>query len=114
LDFYTRVLGMKLQFRMKLRKTRGEVALLKTPRGRQRLELNWYEPGSRFATRYRVGEGLDHLAFRVPDLGGFLKGLRAQAIEVVDGPYGRPHDAWVYIEDPDGIWIELMGPLREK
>ena len=52
-DFYTGVLGMKVQFRMKLKKTHGEFALLKSPRGRQQLELNWYEPGTRFAAPYR-------------------------------------------------------------
>jgi len=112
--FYTRVLGMRLQFRMKLKKTDGEFALLRSPRGRQRLELNWYKPGTRFAKPYAAGEGLDHLAFRTPHLGEAIRELRKQEIPIVEGPIGDPGGAWAYVEDPNGIWIELIGPLRKK
>src|SRR3990172_5188443 len=112
LAFYRDVLGMRVQFRMRLRTTGGEVALLRSPRGRQRLELNWYAPGSRFATRYAAGEGLDHLAFRVGDLRRTIAGLRKRRIKIVEGPIGSGREAWAYIEDPNGIWIELVGSLR--
>jgi catechol 2,3-dioxygenase-like lactoylglutathione lyase family enzyme len=93
IHFYTKVLGMRLVFRMRLRKTQGEVALLRSPRGRQRLELNWYEPGSKYATPFRVSEGLDHLAFRTPDLKKAIREFRKAGIKVVDGPLGRPSAA---------------------
>lgn len=114
IDFYTRVLGMKLQFRLKIRETKGAVALLKSLRGRQRLELNWYAPGSRFATPYRKGEELDHLAFRTPNLTAKIRELRRLGIKVIAGPLGPTRSAWVYIEDPNGIWIELVGPLTGR
>lgn len=109
IDFYTRVLGMKLQFRYKLRKTHGEFALLASPRGHQRLELNAYEPGTKYASPYRVGEGLDHLAFRTPDLRKALRELRSMGIRTVAGPIRSGDSAWVYVEDPNGIWVELIG-----
>ena len=112
IDFYTRVLGMKLQFRFRLKKTRGAIALLKSPRGRQRLELNWYEPGSRFGTPYRRGSELDHLAFRTPDLREALRDARRLGAKVVQGPIRVGRDSWAYVEDPDGIWIEIVGPLK--
>ena len=114
IDFHTKVLGMRLVFRMRLRKTHGEVALLQGPRTRQRLELNWYEPGSRYATPFRVGEGLDHLAFRTGDLKKAVREFRRAGIRVVDGPHGNPHAAWVYIRDPDGLWLEINGPLTKR
>jgi lactoylglutathione lyase len=113
IDFYTKVLGMRVAFRMKLRKTHGAVALLRSPRGRQRLELNWYEPGTRYAKPFSVGEALDHLAFRTADLRKTMRGLRKAGIRVVDGPHGSPKAAWIYIQDPDGLWLEINGPLAK-
>ncbi|MFZ0699252.1 MAG: hypothetical protein WAN74_03570 [Thermoplasmata archaeon] len=40
------------------------------PRSKQHLELNCDPPGSQFATRFVVGEGLDHIDVRVRDLPG--------------------------------------------
>lgn len=114
IDFYTRVLGMKLQFRFKIRETKGAVALLKSPRGRQRLELNWYVPGSLYASPYRKGEELDHLAFRTSNLRAKIRELRRKGIRIVAGPLGPKGSAWVYIQDPNGIWIELVGPLASR
>jgi len=113
IDFYTKVLGMRLVFRMKLRKTHGEVALLRSARSRQRLELNWYKPGSRYAKPFTVGEGLDHLAFRTPDLKKAMREFRKAGVPIVDGPHGGPKAAWIYIRDPDGLWLELNGPLTK-
>ena len=110
-EFYTKVLGMRVVFRMKLRKTRGEVVVLRSPRTRQRLELNWYEPGSRYAKTYGVGEALDHLAFRTGDLRKAIREFRKAGHRVVDGPHGSPKAAWIFIQDPNGIWIEVNGRL---
>lgn len=112
--FYTGVLGMRLTFRMKLRKTHGEVALLRSPRSRQRLELNCYEPGSRYAKRYTPGEGLDHLAFRTADLRKAIREFRRVGHAVIDGPHGSAKAAWIFIRDPDGLWIEVNGPLSKS
>lgn len=114
IDFYTRVLGMRLQFRMKIRKTQGQIAVLKSPRGRQRLELNWYVPETRYAKPYRPGEGLDHLAFRTSDLTQKMQELRQMGIPIVEGPIGSRGSAWAYVQDPDGLWIEIFGPLTGR
>ena len=110
--FYTEVLGMNLLFRTRIRKQRGEVAVLKSPRGKQKLELNWYEPGSKYATPYARGEGLDHLAFRTPDLSKAMRELQRRGHKIVDRYAGPRGGAWCYLEDPDGNWIELCGPLN--
>lgn len=74
--FYTPVLGMSVEFRMRIRSTHGEVTLLRSPRGKQWLDLNWYEPGTKFAAPYRTGDELDHLAFRTPNLSRTLRQFR--------------------------------------
>lgn len=112
LRFYRDLLGMKVLFRMRIAKQHGEVALLKSARGHQRLELNWYRPGSRYAIRYARGEGLDHLAFRTADLAKVMAEFRRKGVRIVDRYKGPRGGAWFYIEDPDGNWVEFCGPLN--
>lgn len=108
IDFYTKLLGMKVLGRGKIEQTRGETVALASEEGGFVLELNYYEENSPYNTKYIVGEGLDHLAFKVDDLDKALKEAQSAGYRTVlemnaDG--GR----WAYIEDPDGIWIELFG-----
>src|SRR2546427_2209699 len=80
--FYTTVLGMRVTWRMKIRETGGEIAVLKSPRGTQRLELNWYPPRGRYR-EHRQGEELDHLALPDPDLDAFLREHRGDLHVVI-------------------------------
>ena len=104
--FYTTVLGMRVTWRMKIRETGGEIAVLKSPRGTQRLELNWYASRGRYR-RYRQGDELDHLAFAVPDVDAFLRDRRGD-FRVVMKAFDEGTDRLAYVADPDGVWIELM------
>lgn len=106
-DFYTKLLGMKVKGRGKLEQTKGETVGLESEEGGFVLELNYYERDSPYYAEYVVGEGLDHLAFKVDDLDKALEEARSSGYRTVlqmkaDG--GR----WAYIEDPNGIWIELF------
>jgi methylmalonyl-CoA/ethylmalonyl-CoA epimerase len=67
-DFYTRILGMKVTGRSKIEATKGETAGLQSEVGGPQLEPNYYVGGGKFATEYQVGEGIDHQAFQVEDL----------------------------------------------
>jgi lactoylglutathione lyase len=107
IDFYTKLLGMKVTGRSKIEQTRGEVVGLESEKGGFALELNFYEDGSPYNIKYVAGEGLDHLAFKVDDLDKALEeadrnGHGAILQMKADG------NRWVYIEDPNGIWIELF------
>jgi len=107
IDFYTKLLGMRIKGRGKLDETKGETASLVSEEGGFILELNYYEGDSPYYAEYVVGEGLDHLAFKVDDLNRALEeaqsfGYRTILEMKADG--GR----WAYIEDPNGIWIELF------
>ena len=105
--FYTNVLGMKVLGRDRFEATKGTVADLVSEEGGFVLELNHYEKGSPYATNYAVGEGLDHLAFKVEDLDKALaEAKKAGHPVVLDMKSGTSR--WAYIEDPNGIWIELL------
>ncbi len=69
--FYTEVLGMKvIQPVESTPPTQGQVVWLRSPGSAQLLELNWYEPGTRFGTPFTNGEDLDHPAFECDDVEG--------------------------------------------
>jgi len=68
IEFYSKVLGMKETGRSKIEGSKGEVASLVSEDGGHQLELNYYEEGSKFNTKYSSGEALDHIAFQVEDL----------------------------------------------
>lgn len=112
IDFYTHVMGMELTFRMSIRETGGKIALLKSPRGRQRLELNWY-PAKGLHARYRDGDQLDHLAFTVPNVQSFLQQHRDN-VKIRIKPFREGRDWLAFIEGPDGEWIELISPGRSR
>ena len=107
IDFYTKILGMNLIDRSKIEQTKGETAVLQSEKGGPVLELNYYHEDSPYNTKYSVGEGLDHLAFKVDDLDKALEEARKAGHKTVlklQQDSGR----WAYIEDPDGIWLELF------
>lgn len=107
IDFYTKLLGMKITGRGKIEKTKGETVGLQSEKDGFLLELNYYGEDSPYNTKYVAGEGLDHLAFKVDDLDKALKEARLaghRTILEMNADGGR----WAYIEDPDGIWIELF------
>ena len=107
IDFYTKLLGMKLVSRGKNEQTKGEYVALQSEDGGFILELNHYEENSPYNTPYVAGEGLDHLAFKVDNLDKALEETRSAGYRVIlemKANGGR----WAYIEDPDGIWIELF------
>jgi len=106
-DFYTRLLGMKVKQRLKIKETKGEIVDLVSEDERFTLELNHYEKDSPHNTTYVVGEGLDHLAFDVDDLDKAIEELRTAGYHPI--LQVKTQDSrWAYVEDPNGIWIELL------
>lgn len=109
LDFYTRLLGMKL-----LRKkdypggaftncfvgygSESEEAVLE-------LTYNWNQ-----AEPYTHGTGFGHLAVAVPDLYAACERLAAEGVAITRPPGPMKHGTTViaFIEDPDGYKIELI------
>lgn len=112
LEFYAEAFGLKEVSRGDNTKIGGGVyVLLKDPKSKAKLELNWYPAGSPYAPPYVPGEGLDHLAFRVESVQDALEGLAKRGIAAVQiAPALKEPDPGVmvaYVKDPDGNWIEL-------
>ncbi len=109
LDFYTRLLGMKL-----LRKKdypSGEFTLAFVGYGDEdttavvELTHNWgrTEP-------YDLGDGYGHLAIGVPDIYATCSALEKEGVKIPRPPGPMKHGGSViaFIEDPDGYKIELI------
>jgi lactoylglutathione lyase len=107
IDFYTKLLGMKVTGRGKIEETKGETVGLQSEEGGFILELNFYEKDSPYNTPYSAGEGLDHLAFKVDNLDKALEEARKGGHRVILEIKSN-ESRWAYIEDPDGNWIELF------
>jgi lactoylglutathione lyase len=104
--FYTTLLGMKERGRNTSTAANGTVVELVSEDSHHSLELNYYEKGTPFDKKYETGEGLDHLAFMVKDLDAALAEAEKAGHPVVQ-KMQEPGSRYAYIEDPNGIWIEL-------
>ncbi len=108
LEFYTKAVGMNVVSKGTMSHG-GKWVHLRGKGSEQTLELNWYPKGSRFYTEYTTGEELDHLAFKVKDVEKAFKQLVSSgAVPAVSPKESKGTE--VYVKDPDGIWIELLGP----
>jgi lactoylglutathione lyase len=87
----------------------GTFVGLEDPETHVELELNLYPSGSPYATAYSVGEGLDHLGFVVKDARAAIERLRGRGARVAVEPWLEGGRYWIgFVEDPDGIWIEIQ------
>lgn len=109
LDFYTRLLGMKL-----LRKKdfpTGEFTLAFVGYGDEsdstviELTHNWGQEEP-----YDLGSGYGHIAIGVPDIYGVCETLAAEGVSIPRPPGPMKHGGSViaFIDDPDGYKIELI------
>lgn len=105
-DFYVKLLGMEIVGRGKLEETKGEWIELASENDGFILELNYYKVGSPYRVEYVVGEGLDHLTFKLDDLDEALKKMDLAGYPVKD-KHRQGKFQWAYVEDPNGIWIQL-------
>jgi len=108
-DFYTRLLAMKLLRRKDY--PSGEFTLAFVGYGDEEtsavveLTYNWprKEP-------YALGDGFGHLAIGVPDIYGTCERLAKEGVKIPRPPGPMKHGGSViaFIEDPDGYKIELI------
>ncbi|MCI4364930.1 MAG: VOC family protein [Thermoplasmata archaeon] len=107
LRFFTQGLGLR-EVRRGTMAHKGIWVLMEDPVSHQHVELNWYPRGSKYATPFVPGEGLDHLGMRVTSLPAAARQLRAAGAKRVDQLRYRGKVALEYYEGPDGIWVELI------
>ncbi|HEX9646551.1 MAG TPA: lactoylglutathione lyase, partial [Alphaproteobacteria bacterium] len=109
LDFYTRLLGMRLLRRRDY--PDGKFTLAFVGYGPEEssavLELtyNWDQEKP-----YDLGSGYGHVAIGVPDIYGTCDRLKEAGAKVVRAPGPMKHGSTViaFVEDPDGYKIELI------
>ena len=105
--FYKGTMGMRITRRGTMPHG-GKYVALRSPGSRQELELNWYPPRSRFYSKYRRGDELDHIAFGVGNVKATLEKLVAKGVHVAVSLSEAKGVTEVYVKDPDGIWLELL------
>jgi lactoylglutathione lyase len=105
-DFYVKLLGMRIVGRGKLKQTKGEWVELASKKNGFTLELNYYENDSPYYAEYELGEALDHLTFKVEDLDEALKKAELSGHPTVD-KQKQGTFRWAFIKDPNGIWVQL-------
>ncbi|MBX6367503.1 MAG: lactoylglutathione lyase [Rhodospirillales bacterium] len=109
LDFYTRLLGMKLLRRKDYESGRFTLAFVgygdETESTVIELTHNWDQKEP-----YTIGSGFGHLAIGVPDIYGTCRRLEAEGVKIPRPPGPMKHGGSViaFIEDPDGYKIELI------
>jgi len=109
IDFYTRLLGMKLMRRKDY--PSGEFTLAFVGYGDEddnaviELTHNWGQKQP-----YDLGSAFGHLAVGVEDIYGTCERLGAEGVKIPRAPGPMKHGGSViaFIEDPDGYKIELI------
>ncbi len=92
----------------------GVYVHLKSPGSPQVLELNYYPERNPFYEPYRRGSELDHLGFWVADVDACLEYLKSRGAKTTVEPWTEGRYRLAFVEDPDGIGIELLGLNSKK
>jgi lactoylglutathione lyase len=137
LDFYTRVMGMRLLRRLDFAEMKFSLYFLHRPapdaevpqtapertawtfaqRGILELTHNWgteADPDFRYHDGNAQPQGFGHICFSVPDLDAAVSWFDEQRVTYVKRPdQGKMKDV-AFIKDPDGYWIEIVEAARLK
>ena len=111
IDFYTRLLGLKLLNRHEIPQNNAEIAFLQDPEGEgARLELTLYRDQKKFIQADYEDRVFDHLAFTVENMEKSISLMRKEEVSITDEPFRlSPTGGLIaFIEDPDGTLIELI------
>lgn len=109
LDFYTRLLGMKLLRRKDFPEGRFSLAFVgygaEIDHAVIELTHNWDQPGA-----YELGTGYGHIAIAVEDLYAVCDELKARGAKIIReaGPMKNDTLHLAFLQDPDGYKIELI------
>ena len=110
IDFYSRLLGLKLLSRREIKATHAEIAFLQDAEGKGcKLELTYYHNQTRFSQPVYEERIFDHLGFEIHDMNITIAALRKENVVITDEPFAfNEHTTIAFIEDPDGTLIELI------
>jgi lactoylglutathione lyase len=111
IDFYTRIMGLKLLNRHEIPQNNAEIAFLQDSEGKgAKLELTFYHKQKRFIQADYEDRIFDHIAFEVKNMEKTIATMRKEKIMITDEPFklGSTGPLIAFIEDPDGTLIELI------
>jgi len=111
IDFYTRIMGLKLLNRHEIPQNDAEIAFLQDPEGKgAKLELTFYRKQKKFIQADYEDRIFDHIAFEVKNMEKTIATIRKEKITITDEPFklGPTGPLIAFIEDPDGTLIELI------
>jgi len=110
-DFYTRIMGLKLLSRRDIPRNNAEIVFLQDPEGKgAKLELTLYRNQKKFIQADYENRLFDHLAFEVKNMTEIISVMRREKVTITDEPFtlGPTGPLIAFIEDPDGTLIELI------
>jgi lactoylglutathione lyase len=111
INFYTRLMGLKLLSRREIPQNDAEIAFLQDPDEKgARLELTFFRKQKNFVQAEYEERVFDHIAFEIKDMEETLSVMRKSKVTITDEPYklGPTGPVIAFIEDPDGTLIELI------
>ena len=111
INFYTRLMGLKLLSRREIPQNDAEIAFLQDPDGKgARLELTFFRKQKNFVQAEYEERVFDHIAFEIKDMEETLSVMRKSKVTISDEPYklGPTGPVIAFVEDPDGTLIELI------
>jgi lactoylglutathione lyase len=117
IDFYSKLMGLKLLSRREIPQTDAEIAFLQDPDGKGAiLELTFYKKQEKFIQAEYEDRLFDHIAFEVKNMKSTIAELRKGKILITDEPYSMsPSGTTIsFVEDPDGTLIELIERKKES
>ena len=111
INFYTKLLGLKLLSRREIPRNNAEIAFLQDSEAKgAALELTFYRTQKKFVQADYENRIFDHLAFEVKDMNETLEAMRKENVIVTDEPFRLTPVGLLlaFVEDPDGTLIELI------
>jgi len=111
IDFYTRIVGLKLLSRKEIPQNNAEIAFLQDQEKKgAKLELTFYRNQKKFIQADYEDRLFDHLAFEVKDMEKIISMMRREKLTITDEPFRlSPTGSLIaFVEDPDGTLIELI------
>jgi len=111
IDFYTKLMGLKLLSRREIPQNNAEIAFLQDPEGKgAKLELTFYRKQKKFIQADYEERLFDHIAFEVENMEQAISIMRKEKVTITDEPFrlGPAGPLIAFIEDPDGTLIELI------
>jgi lactoylglutathione lyase len=111
INFYTKLLGLKLVNRREIPQNNAEIAFLRDPEAKgATLELTFYRDQKKFSQPDYEDRLFDHIAFEVKDMAKTIAAMRKENVTITDEPFKlSPSGSLIaFVEDPDGTLIELI------